>query len=335
VEKSLKLKSLQNSVLTTAGTNTEGLITTKQLKNNVNTAGKNLMQNILKESHQDSVLRIVDKQSLGEMPVYNIEVEEAHCYYANNVLVGNCSGAFKILTGPDRVFKYYISSPQGHFRKFGIARSDFELITKDSVEVYAVLTANKQGQIFGATYVYSLQTRRLRQYGELISLEPLSKVIAYEMQQKIVCPVYDKPEYVSLKKIYCNELMMDYAKGSISKELKKYGLKLHLNLTYDEPGAIHTLNDMTAENRFVVHSSCIESDVQFRGMRYENKKPQPDHELARCVLILVSQLRASLTMKDPARVPEYSKKKQGVREQLRSTGKVERGVERTGYEYLS
>lgn len=244
------------------------------------------------------------------------------------------SGAFKVLNGPDRVFKYYVSSPTGHFRSFPIDNDAFEKIDKIAVEIYGVLYANKIGQIFGAVYVYSLNSRKLRQYGEIISPEPISSRIAYEMQSKLVAPCYDKPEFASLKKIYCNDLMMDYGKGSIAKELKKYGLKLHLNLIYDEPGAIHTANNMMAENRFILHNSCKESDVQYRGMRYENKKIPDGNELARCGLILVSQLRAQMAREEVKIAPPYSKRKQNVRETLKSSGDLKHPDKKSEYEYM-
>jgi len=33
---------------------------------------------------------LADQESSPTVPVYNIEVEQAHCYYANRILVGNC-----------------------------------------------------------------------------------------------------------------------------------------------------------------------------------------------------------------------------------------------------
>lgn len=182
--------------------------------------------------------------------------------------------------------------------------------------------------------MYSLNSRRLRQYGEIISPEPISSRIAYEMQQKLVVTCYDKPEFASLKKIYCNDTMMDYGKGSIAKELKKYGLKLHLNLIYDEPGAIHTTNDMMAENRLIVHSSCKETDAQFRGMRYENKKVPDGNELARCGLILVSQLRAQMAREEVKIAPPYSKRKLNVRETLKSSGNIQQPNRKSEYDYM-
>lgn len=334
VGKYLNQRNCLNSVQIIVGTNTEENTTTKQLESCVNAVGKSLTQNTLKGSQEDSVLHIADKKPLGKRLVYNIEVEEAHAYYANNVLVGNCSGAFKVLNGPDRVFKYYVSSPTGHFRLFSIDNDAFEKIDKTAVEIYGVLYANKIGQIFGAVYVYSLNSRKLRQYGEIISPEPISSRIAYEMQSKLVAPCYDKPEFASLKKIYCNDLMMDYGKGSIAKELKKYGLKLHLNLIYDEPGAIHTANNMMAENRFILHNSCKESDVQYRGMRYENKKIPDGNELARCGLILVSQLRAQMAREEVKIAPPYSKRKQDVRETLKSSGDLKHPDKKSEFEYM-
>lgn len=331
----LNQKKILSFVQTIVGISIEESIITKQLKKRANTAVKNLKQNTLKESQEDFALHTVGKQQLGKRSVYNIEVEEAHCYYANNILVGNCSGAFKVLNGPDRVFKYYVSSPTGHFRTFPIDQEAFEKIDKKAVEIYGVLFANKDGQIFGATYVYSLNSRKLRQYGEIISPEPISARIAYQMQQKIVAPCYDKPEFASLKKVFCNERMMDYGKGTIAKELKKYGLKLHLNLTYDEPGAVQTVNDMMAENRFIVHSSCKESDVQYRGMRYENKKIPDGNELARCGLILVSQLRAQMAREEIKIAPPYSKRKQNVRETLKSSGELKQQERKSEYDYMT
>ncbi len=238
--------------------------------------------------------------------------------------IDSTSGAFKVLTGPDRVFKYYISSPVGHFRPFDISQKAFEKLRKESVDVFAVLYCNEIGQIFGATYVFSRQSGTLRQYGEIIEPEPTSMHIVSHLKAKLVVPLYDKSEFVSLNKVYCNDRMMEYGKGTIAKEMKKYGIRMHLNTLYDEIGSIHTLNDMMAEFKFRVHDSCRESDAQFRGCRYENKKIEDGNELVRCALIIASQLRADIIAEHVSQTPKvHRRKKMNVRETLKSQGKVQ------------
>ena len=95
------------------------------------------------------------------------------------------------------------------------------------------------------------------------------------------------------------------------------------------------MNDMMAENRFLVHSSCKETDVQYRGMRYENKKIPDGNELARCGLILVSQLRGQMARETVRVADPYTKRKQNIRETLKSHGKINQRIDqKSEYDYM-
>jgi hypothetical protein len=102
VERFLNLiKNHLNFAIQYAEINIEENTTTRQLLKHVQIAKSNSSQKHSKENQQpfvpiDALGIIMDTEE--KIKVYNLEIEEAHCYYANKVLVGNCSGAYQHLS---------------------------------------------------------------------------------------------------------------------------------------------------------------------------------------------------------------------------------------------
>ena len=233
------------------------------------------------------------------------------------------SGSFRVLTGPDRVFKYYIPDAQHNLKKFSREKEDFEKITQGNIDVYITLWATEEGAIYGAFWVYSKVSKRLRLYNEMAHLEPIAWMAADAIKEKAVVPMYDKPNFVTVKGIYCNDLMLEKGKNHMAKELRKYGIRPRTLKVYDERGSVLTLNRMMATGNFIVHPECVESDVQIRGWMYKNGKFDTGFPLARCACLITSQLRGDMAKEEIPILPAYSRQKMALREKLRSNNSPE------------
>lgn len=90
VEKNINQKNMiQSSALINVDQKQEDNQELIMKQENVSFAGKILLLiNILKQKHAPSY--VVDVQEVGHAEVYNLSVENAHQYYANGILVGNC-----------------------------------------------------------------------------------------------------------------------------------------------------------------------------------------------------------------------------------------------------
>lgn len=241
------------------------------------------------------------------------------------------SGGFKVLVGPKRVFQYY--NPNDHLREFKRDKEDFEKVQPHNIEVYLALWADKEGGIYGGCYIWSLVAKRLRLYNEIFQPNPIAKVLAGEIIEKLVVPMEEKANFVTLKKIICNEEMLKPGKIHVVKELRQYGIRPHLVMNYDEPGAAFRINQLFADGRIVIHSDCIETDVQWRGWGYENKKMVDGFPLARNLCLIISQLRSEMKTEERKELKHYNKKRIELREKLYTQDKVPSIVTGEGKEH--
>jgi hypothetical protein len=144
-------------------------------------------------------------------------------------------------------------------------------------------------------------------------------LLARRIKELVVVPMTDNPQTVCMKRIYCNDTMHEYGKGSMAKELKKHGIRLHKNTLYDENGAILTANALFSENSIKVHSDLTDTDTHIRGWQYDdNKKPKKGYPLAKCLCLLLSQLKEDKVQLIDHTPKPYSKSKMNIRNELRS-----------------
>lgn len=248
------------------------------------------------------------------------------------------SGAFKALVDPKKVLNRYIPNADGHLRTFSRTLEDFQKVQPQNVEIYVSLWAEKDGGIYGGCFIWSVLNRRLRMYNEIFMPMPTAPELASLILEKLVVPLNSKTGWVSLTKIVGNEDFFNSKGESISKELRKAGIRVKQNTIYDENAAILRGNRMFAENQVFIHSDCVETEIQWRGWLYEAGKPAPGYPLARALCLIVSELRSGGKLNAPPMPAAYTKRKLAVRENLKSGGarqdKGEIDRAKKMYEYL-
>lgn len=236
-------------------------------------------------------------------------------------VIDGASGCFRVLIQPNRVLSYYVAdnSEVGNRKLFARDREAFEKITKGNIDVYVVLWSEDNGSIYAGFYIWSHVSKRLRIYNELIDTNPVPALLARRIKELVVVPMNDNPQTVCLKRIYCNDTMVEYGKGSMAKELRKHGIRLHKNSLYDENGAILTANALFSDNSIIVHEDLTETDTHIRGWQYDdNKKPKRGYPLAKCMCLLLSQLKEDKVQLVDHTPKPYSRSKTRIRNELRS-----------------
>jgi len=250
------------------------------------------------------------------------------------------SGCFKALVSPKKVFLRYVPNSDGHFRTFGKELSDFQKVTPENVDVYISLWADKSGGVYGGCFVWSKTSKRLRLYNEIFLPMPTSPELFNTINEKLVVPFESKNNWVGLTKIIGNEQFFNINSENTAKELKRYGVRVRPNNTYDENAAILRINSMFANNQIIAHTDCVETDVQWRGWLYELGKPSDGFPLARMLCLLVSELRSAGKLRSEIEMSPYSQRKQDVRRSLRDSSGKDGMVRKVSdknkmYEYLT
>jgi predicted phage terminase large subunit-like protein len=229
------------------------------------------------------------------------------------------SGAFKALVSPKKVFQRYVPNDAGHFRTFGKSLEDFQKVSAENVEVYVSLWADAAGGVYGGCFVWAKQSKRLRLYNEIFMPMPTSLELFNEISEKLVVGFEPKNNWVGLTKIVGNDAFFNINSENTAKEMKRFGLRVRPNNTYDENAAILKINSMFAQKQIVIHTDCMETDVQWRGWLYELGRPTQGFPLARALCLIVSELRSSGKLRaDPPMAP-YSTRKQNIRNRLRQS----------------
>jgi predicted phage terminase large subunit-like protein len=229
------------------------------------------------------------------------------------------SGCFKALVGPKRVFSRYIPNSTGHLRMFSIEKEDFEKISPDNVKIYIALWAEKDGGIYGGCFIWSVINKRLRLYNEIFMPSPTANELLREIIGKLVVSVEQKNGWVGLHKIIGNEDFFTDRYESIAKTIRKASnIRIRKSHIYDENSAILKCNQMFASNQIICHEGCVESDIQWRGWLYEDKKVAEGSPLARALCLVVNEIRGEGEMAEQRRLVPYSKAKMDLRENLKS-----------------
>lgn len=238
-------------------------------------------------------------------------------------MIDAVSGAFKALIGPKKVFRFYVPTYEGHFQNFSREKEDFEKITPENAEVYVSLWAEKDGGVYGGCYIWATRNRRLRQYNEIFLPTPTAEDIAAEVREKLVVGLEQRPGFVSLQKIIANENFFNIGHESIAKEVKKLGIRVRQNVVYDEIPAIMKINAMFAERQIILHTDCVDTDIQWRAWAFDDKEhgqPVKGFACARSLCLLVSELRAAGKLEEALPLRPYSRGKQALRQTLRDSG---------------
>lgn len=227
------------------------------------------------------------------------------------------SGAFKALVGDKKVLDRY---EQKHLQTFSREKIDFEKISVNNIEVYLSLWADPTGAVYGGCYVWSLVNSRLRLYNEIYMTHPTPRELAREIEDKLVVNIESKAGNICLQKAVGNDVFFKTVNENVGKTLRRLGIRVRPVNNYDENTAILKLNTMFARNQIIVHSDCIESDVQIRGWMYDKKKVMEGFPMARALCLLVNDLKHTGRIVEVGMPKQYSKAKQKIGEQLKSKG---------------
>lgn len=231
------------------------------------------------------------------------------------------SGAVRKLTGTKRVLFGYVAANYAHFKEFGKERKHFDSADQNQVRIYLVLYRDPDGGLYGNYFCWSRKSRILRVYNELAVENPIIEHVAYEIREKLVVPVELKAGHTgaSLTKVFGNDSM--FSSGYNAKKVlrKKAGIRIKQNNAFDEAGAIFLANSMFGDGKIIVHSDCAKTDIDYRSWVVENGKPNPiGSPHSRCLLIVVSELKAEGELDVAPEVGGYSQYKQSIRKKLKS-----------------
>ncbi len=229
------------------------------------------------------------------------------------------SGAFKVLVGTKKIFPYYVPTNDFHLQTFDKTLEDFQKVDAKNVEIYISLWMEPSGSIYGAFYIWSLVNQRLRCYNEFVMHNVTTDNLVMAIIEKAVIPITNKGGWVAVHKIIGNELFFSDRYESLMKAMNKFEIKVRRNEIYDEVSAIVKMNTMFSQNQIIVHTDCVETDVQLRGWKYGEKtqKPAPGYPMARVMTQIVSDLRFHGKAEAPRMPKQYSFGKRVIRETLR------------------
>jgi len=244
------------------------------------------------------------------------------------------SGGFRALVGAKKVINQYQAR---YFQNFKKEKQDFDKIQQGNIEVYLSIWADKTGGVYGGCYVWSLVNQRCRLYNEVYLPHPTAQELYNEIVDKLVVPILAKNQSIQLTKAIGNDEFFNVVNENVGKVLKRRGLRVRPVRNYDENAAILKINVMFYRNQILIHSDCVESDVQIKGWMYDDKKTAEGYPMARALCLLVNDLRANNRMQKQQMPRPYSKGKQKIRDHLKKTGlhqNTDIVDHNKGYEYL-
>lgn len=254
-------------------------------------------------------------------------------------MIDSVSGCFKVLVSEKKVFQYYKpwnKDQGGHILRFQKEREDFDRVTTGNIEVYATLWALETGEVSGCCWIWSTINKRLRLYNDFVLMNPMAGDIVSAVREALVVPMVAINGGHGMLKAIGNEHFFNLGGESLQKEVKKAGLRVRMQEAFDIPAAVLQINKLFSEDRITIHSECQESDIQWRGWAYDEKKIRDGYPLARSLCLIVHELTHEGKTLDRRPMPPYSKQKQGIRDRLKSMDvKPEPVKYDKQYEYLT
>ena len=146
----------------------------------------------------------------------------------------------------------------------------FQFPIPNGGERYASLVLLKNMTIQGLSFTWDNQERKLYVYNEVTNMDNLGNL----------------PESV-----WGNEKMFKDGQNT-AFFIRKKGIRIRENGTYDESGAILTLNQMVQSKMLVVHQTCVELDKRLKSWSLRNNAPDRDEMgIVEALLLIVSILR--------------------------------------------
>jgi phage terminase large subunit-like protein len=250
--------------------------------------------------------------------------------------IDSVSGLFQVLIGPKPILEYY--NPAVHFKDFNKNKSEFNKINPQNVVIYVVLWMDSLGGIYGGCYLWACATQKLKLYNEIYQPYPILNLLSQEIEEKAIVPIAPQENFVTVRKILCNDVMARPGKSNVKKILAKSNVRIVEGQLLDENSGIHRVNKLFANNQLTIHTECIETDVQIRRMSYENKKIPAGYPMVRSLLMVEAHIKDEIR-KNEMRLPQsreghYSAEKMIIRDKLRNNSyQGEKKI--SEYEYLT
>ena len=231
------------------------------------------------------------------------------------------SGCVKLLAWTKRVLFSYIPAEYGHLKPFSKTEKDFSLADPGEIRIYAIIYAEKDGGIYALFVCWSRKSKKLRVYNELCLTTPVLSHMPTLIRDSLVVPTKKNNDMLgaTLTRIYGNDACF---KGGydVKKVLRKDNIRIKRNIEYDEAGAILLANRMISNNQVIIHTDCVETDIQIRSWVVENGRPVSGYPLCRALLIILSELRVEGELREEKEPPPYSKYKRNIRDKLKRMG---------------
>jgi hypothetical protein len=164
---------------------------------------------------------------------------------------------------------------------------------------YAVFYQEKDLRIYACLLRWDFNEKVLYVYGELV----LQNFTIYQIKNII------KDRGKTATTIHCNEFMNKDG-DSIARLLAKEQVYLTESPRFNDEGAVVVVNQMFQTQQIFVHFKCVETDRQLRSWMIENGKPQDTRiGCAKCVCMVVSDLREQRKIQPPEPPKPYSREK--------------------------
>ena len=285
-----RIKRLLNTVMNYVAIHLEERITIKLQLLSAKIAENNLNQKYSKEKYfADIVVGSVSEHNTEKtimVPVYNLTVDKINCYYANNILVGNCdavSGGVKLLTIGNRVFKDY----RGDTSNFVIGWDNLDVGTRLIISQWTD-SAQNTGILF---MVWTAKTGRLIVFDEFLFGSSAPERLISSLVASIRKTTNNVYRNLQGWEWYANdEMFSKTGSGDMRSAYRKYRINLRRNNQYDENGSILYGQRILERSKLLIHDNCQNFSRQMSSWTMNDTKPEGGHTLARAFCNVVSIL---------------------------------------------
>lgn len=231
------------------------------------------------------------------------------------------SGAYKLLVGQKSVWPQYSGEL---FKDFDL---DWTEVEPDMFNFYSVVIQQKDTGIHGNWFFWGKRSRKLFVVSEFGSDRPVPEIIIGQIRAAA------GKGFSKTTKILGNSEMFSKGENTI-KLMRKRRMRIREAKQYDINAAIMFARELFVENRVVVHTDCIATDLQYRGWEYDGRIPADGYPHCIALAIVVNELRGAGEFDSPTPLPPYSQRKVKVREKMRG-GRMNVAPRRSEWEYMA
>lgn len=190
----------------------------------------------------------------------------------------------------------------------------------------------------GMDYVVLFQEKDLRLYGCFIRWDFVNKEL-YVMDE-VVLQTFTIPQLKALIKErcpgtfigHCNDFM-NSGGDSVARLLAREKMQFIETSKFNDEGSIPIVSMMFQTKQIRIHQKCVETDRQVRTWMLDGNKPSNVRVgCAKCILMVVSDLRDKRKIQPPEPPKPYSRESHAAREMFeRKMGSQQQNIPTTGY----